>query len=779
MKIDITKETNSHLTFRETLNILKAHKWLILLTTSIFISISYIYIYFKEPIYLSYSIIKVKSSAKEPSKDLINSKISGLITKNVLEEISLLKTYKVNKQSLDSINFTTKYYKDLNNYKRTEIFGNTVAIDISDIQIYNTEIIGKVLTLTPTQDGDGYTLSYQIPYQDKIKQYLFGLDIFKFKTLTNNNYGKNIQNNFFKLKINKKFNFSYPIHFILNGGNRDIFEKIIYNKLNITQLEKDTSLIKISYEDTIPQRATLYVDALTKSFIDYSIESKNNHNSKTLNFIIKELKNIKQELKDSEKNLELHQISKNIVRPSEEGALYIKNLSTIEIKISENKLRKKLIKNLISFIQNNYNLDAIAPSISKLNDSNTLALITKLQNNQIREEELKLEYTNEYPELKNIHKKISKIRNQIEYNLKSLHTNIEYENINLLERKKTFEENMRELPSKERELVNITRNYEVKSKMYEYLLKKQAENNILQLSTFSDYQIIDNAYNTNKPVKPKRLLILILNIFLGLLLGFLLAFLKHSRNVYIHNKRDIEKMTSLQIYGTIPYYKQKKNTISLNQTVKSPFSEAFRNLRTNLQFTNQANNSTSILITSTIASEGKSTTAANLATILEMAKYRTIIVNFDLRKPALHKFFNVVNDKGISTYLSGQHSINEIIEPTEFANLDIIPSGPIPSNPSELILAKELPLLFKELKKRYEYIIIDTAPIGIISDTKTLMQFSDLNLIIIRENYAKKEFIVTLEEMISKHDFKKIGLILNASKEQGGEYGYGYSYEYK
>jgi len=328
-------------------------------------------------------------------------------------------------------------------------------------------------------------------------------------------------------------------------------------------------------------------------------------------------------------------------------------------------------------------------------------------------------------------------------------------------------------------LVNIKRNYEVKSKMYEYLLKKKAENKIIQLATSSNYQIIDKAYNSHIPIKPKRLFSILLGFILGLVIGSILAFIRENKNHYIRNKDDIKKLTNLPVYGSIPYFKQKKHKISLHNEAKSPFFESFRTLRTNLQFSNKKQRSTVILITSTIAGEGKSTTTANLATVLEMAKYKTIIVNFDLRKPTLHKFFDIDNNIGLSTYLMGENSLNEIILPTEFANLDIVPSGRIPSNPSELILSKELPRLFEKLKEMYEYIIIDTAPIGIISDTKMLMQYSDLNLIIIREDYAKKEFIATLEEIIEKHNFKNIGLILNASKAKGGEYGYGYSYEYE
>ncbi|CAA6811685.1 MAG: Tyrosine-protein kinase Wzc (EC [uncultured Sulfurovum sp.] len=770
------KRNHQELEFKTISNILKNYKWSIIFIVLLSILFAYLYIYFKTPTYQSYSIIKVKSDNKMKSGDLINNTSSTKGTKDVLEEISLLKTFKINNHSLDSVDFKVQYYKD-DYYKKVELFAHNIPISIRNIKISDPSIIGKMLTITP--HANGYTLSYTMPYFDKLKKSVLKRSQFNFDTLANNAYGKKIKNKFFKLQINQNFKFDHPIHIKIQGSKRDIFQMFIQKRLTVKQLEQDTSLIKISFEDTVPQRANQYVNALTKSFIDYSIESKNNHNSKTLNFITQELKKIKQELKNSEQELESHQVSKNIVQPSDQASIYIKNLSDIEIKISENKLKKKLISNLISFIKSNYNLDAIAPSVAKLNDNNTLELISKLQNNQIKEEELQLEYTNEYPELKTIKNQISKIRNQIEYNLKSLSTNIDYENTNFLQRKNSYENEMKKLPSKERELVNIKRNYEVKSKMYEYLLKKEAENNIIQLSTFSDYQIIDDAYTPNVPVSPKKLLIMATSILLGLLFATILSLIRYSRNAYIRNKQDIEQMTSLPIYGSIPYYKQIKNKISIHKELKSPFSEAFRTLRTNLQFISNKDEGKLMLITSTIAGEGKSTTAANLATILEMAKYKTIVVNFDLRKPTLHKFFDISNDKGISSFLSGRDSLHEIIIPTEYANLDIIPSGPIPTDPSELIFSKKLPLLFKQLKESYEYIIIDTAPIGIISDTKTLMQYSDLNLIIIRQDYAKKEFIHTLEEMIEKHQFKNIGLILNASKGVAGEYGYGYSYEYK
>ena len=766
---------SNELRVQDITTILKKYKWSISLFTILAALLSYTYLYFTPSMYNSYAIIKVKPNIKTQSGELINNTISSTKSKDVTEEISLLQTYKINNQALSDININIQYFVD-DGYKEVEIYKD-IPIEITGINILDPEVKGKKLTLTPNDKG--FTLNYFHSYKEKIQQAMFGSQLFTLGDTGILNYGEEIKNNYLSLTVNQLSKIDKPIHFIINGEQREVFENIIKDRLEITQLQKDTSLIKINYQDTIADRAQLYVDALAKSFVTYSIDSKNRQLNRTSDFIVEELTNIKKELKESEEQLEDYQVSKSFVEPSDQAKLYIQKLGDIEIQHAENKLKKKLVTNLIGFVENNSNLDAIAPSLSKLDDQSTLALITKLQDNQLLEEELSTEYTNEYPKLQSVRRQIENIRTKIASNLKSLRQDIDYENNSLTQRKQSYESKMRVLPSKERQLINIKRNYEVKSRMYEYLLKKKAESNIIQLATFSDYQIIDQAYNSYEPVNKKRSLILLLSTLLGLIFGSILALIRNKGNASIQDKEDIEKLTSLPIYGTIPFSKQKKYQLEVQSQAKSPFAESFRTLRTNLQFSKKENVATTILLTSTIAGEGKTTISANLATILDMARYKTVVINLDLRKPTLHKFFAVDNSIGVSTYLNGNHNVKEVIRATEFANLDIITSGPIPADPSELILSKRLPALFESLKEMYDYIVVDSAPIGIVTDTKTIMKHTDLNLIILREDYAKKEFIGTLEEMIAKYEFENVGLILNASKEQAGEYGYGYGYEYK
>jgi capsular exopolysaccharide synthesis family protein len=176
--------------------------------------------------------------------------------------------------------------------------------------------------------------------------------------------------------------------------------------------------------------------------------------------------------------------------------------------------------------------------------------------------------------------------------------------------------------------------------------------------------------------------------------------------------------------------------------------------------------------------EGKSTTVANLAAIFQMAEYKSIVIDLDLRKPTVYNYFNIDGSRGMSTYLSGKSSTGEIIQSTEYKYLDIIPSGPVPPNPSELILTGKLNKLLDELKTVYDYIFIDSAPLGLVTDTIHLMQYADTNLIVFRENYAKKSYVKDLNHLVERHDLKHVGIVINSVDNAHGSYGYGYGYGY-
>ncbi len=768
------KQINTdELNFEKLYSTIKEYKKLIIslmLTATVLMLVN---LYFKPSIYKSSAILEVKVKEKStgggaPSSDFLFNALSLGNGEQIDKEIEILKTFFVNREALEKTNFQISFYEK-ENFRKKEIYKKT-PIEIENIEIYDNKIIGKEIILSPK--GNFFTL--------KVKEATIP---FLSKSLTLNSeknyfYNREIKTDYFKLRINRKSSFNKPIYFVINGTKRQIYDEFISKNLKILQLNPNAPLLQISIEDNIPERANSYINTLCDTFIKQSIARKNEQNSKVLILINEQLKDIRKKLKESEGKLEKYKVSNQIAEPSIEAKNYIAKLSDLEIKLSENLLRERLIRNLIKFTQHNKNLDAIAPSLMELNDTPTLQLISSLQTLQLKAKELSSEFTERYPKLIAIKQQIYQIRQKILLNLKNLRSSIVQKTISLKNKKKSYEEKIKTLPKKEKKLVNLKRDYEVSSNMYNYLLKKKTENKLMMAATLSSYRIIDKAHTTGKPVKPKRALLMVVAPLVGLLLGIIIAVILQGLSGKINSKKELEKLTDLPLFGVIPKFKEKKNAeLEVYDNPNTPFTESYRSLRSNLQskMEKDSKGSKIILITSIIAGEGKTTITSNLASVFQMAGYRSIIINLDLRKPTLHNNFNLKNEKGMSGFLDGKDRIQDIISYTKYKDLHIINSGKIPSNPSELILSTRLTQLLNDLKSNYDYIFIDTAPIGLVSDTIHLMKYSDINLIVFRENYAEKSFIEALNDIIEKNSLNNVGIVLNYSSATDA-YGYGYGY---
>ena len=750
------------------------YKWLILLTTLITTLMMVLFLYFSTSIYTSNSILEIKSKSKNssPNNFLLNS-LSGGSTQ-IDKEIEILKTFLINKQALEKVNFQVTYYKN-KNFKKVELYENS-PITIDNIEIVNNDIINKKLMIIPKETG--FSIKVENSLWDKLLKIVSPKKVINIDETLSYTYGEEIKNSFFKLTVNKKSIINENVYFTLHGNYRDVYDNIITKNLSIRQLNAKAPLIEIAFQDSIPSRGSKYVEELSKSFITQSITTKNEQNNKILMFIDKQLKNIKGTLNISEEKLENYKINNQVVDPSTQAKTYIRKFSDIEIELSENLLKQKLIENLIDFINNNHDLDAIAPSLMELNDQPTVKLISILQTFQLEKEELETEYTSKFPKLIIIKKKISSVRKKIISNIKNLKVTIMKKRSLLKNKKIMYENKIKNLPTKEKNLVNIQRNYQVSSNMYNYLLEKKTENELIVVATLSDYKIIDHAHASSDPIKPKGTLMLMIAPMLGLFFGIVLAVILKSLNNKISNKEELENLTDLPLLGIIPLYKNKKAKLEVYNNSNSEFTESYRSLRTNLPTKKEDGTANIILVTSTVENEGKTTLVSNLASVFQMAGYKSIILNLDLRKPTLHGYFDLKNEKGMSSYLSGEDSIQDIIFSTRYPNLHVITSGPIPANPSELILSHKFNSLLDILKTRYDYIFIDSAPVGLVSDTIHLMKFTDTNIIIFKENQAEASYLEAIHGIIEKSNIKNVGIVLNQSKSKTKSYGYGYGYGY-
>ena len=382
-----------------------------------------------------------------------------------------------------------------------------------------------------------------------------------------------------------------------------------------------------------------------------------------------------------------------------------------------------------------------------------------------------------YPEVIKINKNIKHMKNTIINIIKNMKKNIK-------ERKILFEKSIASkqkvldrLPADERIFGHLNRKFTINEKIYSYLLEKHSETAIIRASTVSKNRILDKALLPSPSVKPKRYIIVLVGLFIGLFLGIAFVLIKNLLNDKIKSEDDITK-SNLPMLGSIPKINSEHNQIKVFSSPKSSVAESFRNLRTNLQFMLGSKDVHIISVTSTVGGEGKTTVCTNLGAIMSMAGKKTIILSLDMRKPTLHTKFKLLNRNGMSTVLSENARLSEVIQKTKYENIDIVASGPIPPNPSELIQSKVMENIIEKLKRTYEVIIFDTPPVGLVTDARILMQHSNTTIYVLRAGYSKKSFLNNIKELSKIDNIKGLSVLLNEVKLEDQKYSYGYSTSY-
>ena len=715
------------------------YKWLILVLMVLFVLLAKSYLYFIPSTYESYAIIKVKTDEKAVgTQDFLRDTLLQTNAAGIDQEVSILKTYQVNQKALEKVNFEVQYFKN-EAYKKVEMY-DSLPIEIDDFTYKNRAAFGGFITLSPQRNG--FTLESETIVSSKVYP-----------------YDEPIETPFFTATVLKHKDLREPIYLKINGSQRSIYEGIIKSKLSVYRADLKSNLIQISFQDTIPQRANNYLNALSEAYIEQSVKKKNTTNNKILEFLDHQLEKTKAELEVSENALESYQSENATIDPSVKSTNFFEKLSNIDLQLSEINLKKQLIQNLARYIKHNRNLDAIAPTLLEFNDQSTIKLIDSLNVLQREEDELVLEFTDSYPRLVQIRKRMRGIKQKVVLNIKNLGDVLSIKHKSLLKQKGKYESILTSLPKKEKKLIAYKRNYEVKSKMYTYLLEKKSENELIKVASISDYEAVDKAYTPSSPVAPKRTMMLIVAGLVGLALGVFFALIRSLMMDKVKTKKDVELLTKLPIYGNIPLYKDKMLVTVL-------LEEAYRKLAMNLQFFKKEDEGNIVLISSMIQGEGKTTTLVSLSAIFQSTRCKSIIIDLDMQNPSLHEHFGMEQQySGISTYLSERDNLGNVIFSTIHPNLNIITSGPTAPNPVELMLSPRLEELLTTLKREYDYIFIDTGSFDVALETFYLMQYSDVNLVVFRESYSKKSSIADLEKLIREKGLQNIGLVLKTMPE--------------
>lgn len=761
---------NDEIDLKDLFKTIMKYKYIIALFAIIFTLAAAVFAYVKPSVYSSFATIELQEEKNSfNADDALKQAFSGGSV-NVENQIEILKSKSLQDKAIKELFLKTRYFT-VKNYRQREFYKNSPFIVLD--KVIEDTVYGTTFNLTPIDD-ESFRLEIK-PISKYSKRGILALlgvqPLEDYELITYDKvhkYDENIVTEWFNFSI-KKFAPLEEEEYSFSFVHPSIASNIYFNNLSVSQVSELSSILRISIEDGVSLRAKDLLNSLFKAYLEQEVIRKTEVANLSLDFIDNQLAEINTKLKSSESDLETYKEANDVIVLSDKAKTVTQQLVEYESKLQEISVEENILNNLLQYISNNQNLSGLTVGSINFADPALAILIKNLHELSTQKDTLLLDYTELHPDVQKLNKSIASLRRQIIGSLQS--------NLKQLQQRKSasnelingYKRSLETLPKQERELTRLNRHFSVNEKVYSFLLEKRAETAILKSSTISNARVLDEALNFNKPIKPKRVLIVLVGMILGVIFGLAYAFLREFFNNTIKNTEEIEKYSTMPIYGVIPFNKGKKT--------KSIFEEAFRSIRTNLQFLPQNEKSRVISITSSVSGEGKTTISAKLAEIIAQTDKKVIVLDLDLRKASVHKEFGIPNNIGMSNYLTHQNTLEEVIKKTNAANVDVITTGILPPNPSELILTDTMKNLLDELKKSYDYIIMDTPPVGLVTDALILMNYSDISFTVVRANYTRKEFIKNLDRLSKEHSHNHVGMILNGV-EIGDKYGYGYGVSY-
>ncbi len=557
-----------------------------------------------------------------------------------------------------------------------------------------------------------------------------------------------------------------------------------YQNIKVENDDKAPSILKLSLEGNNKARIVEYLNQTVEVLIKSQLENKNLFAENTIKYIDTTLALMEGKLKEANDDLKSFSKNKNLTEIEEGGKI-------VQGRMMELDLEKDLITRKINYynVLNNYLTKSDdysklpAPSVAGIDDPNIMSNVTNLISLSVKRSET--EYAVKSQVLLNgIDNEIASVRRVLLENIKAAKAAIQFSYSQVNSKIYTAESNIKQLPDDKQELIRIMRKYNLSDNIYQTYLQKRSEASIVKAANLSDIKFIDSAKDIGGGlIGPKTDTNYVLAFLLGFLIPLFIIILIFVFNNSIQNTDDLVALTSIPLIGTVGV-NTSKSYLAVFDKPKSALSESFRAIRSSLQFLYKKQNlsgTKTLMLTSTISGEGKTFCSINIATVFALSEKKTVIVGLDLRKPKLFKDFNLSNDAGVVNYLIGQKSLAEITSKTQIPFLDVITSGPIPPNPSELIMSDAMKEMIDELKTKYDYIILDTPPVGLVTDAVELAAFADIVIYVMRQNVTKKGMPNLLNNMVKRGELSNVSIVLNGFENKakyGTAYGYGYGYGY-
>lgn len=686
----------------------------------------------------------------------------------ITNQIRVLQSHDLISKTLDKLDFQISYYI-VGRVKTTEIQQiDAFSVDITLVEsfgsLYGVPFDIKIL------DQNSFVISFVNDGQNVQRSHRFDTDIVEDEYLLRLNRNNLLSDETFtKLKDNN-------YRFVVNSKSYLISS---YKEALEIVNEDRTSILAITVKDHMAFKAKMFLDTLSHTYIDYTIQSQIHLNENTLSYIDRQLVGITHILDSIETNLEVYKKEKDILDLSREQTEFFQKLLTYEGEKREQHLRLETLASLEDYLVTKTDERLLPPALYITDDTFLRTSLTELYNLEVQRSQVSYDVKDMSPGSERISKTIQQLRSNIMVYINNLRSAIK-DRIKDVDIEIAYYENLlRKLPQSQREILNIERNLSVNEKMYVYLLEKQANTIIARAAIVPEVGIIEVARSIGV-VGPQKMKIVYYFLAGGLLLSLIVAFIRSLFFDRIQNSRELKQITNLPILGSVPRSNEGGDErLVVAKHSRSNIAESFRSIRTNLQYFSDHDGSKTILLTSLHPGEGKTFCSINTAAIIASADKKVMLLDFDMHKPKVHQSLELNNEIGLSSYIVGKSSLEDVIQRADLANVDVITAGPVPPNASELVLSPRVDQLLARLKEMYDYIIIDTPPLMLISDSMVLMRAVDIGMFVMNTDKATRAGVRHLEELVESNKLTHTALILNNVKLKKWRYYYGrYSYNY-
>lgn len=740
----------------------KLWPWL-LVSLTLCISLAFVYYKLGVPIYTTTASILVQDDKKGTDFGDANllSDFGLLLNKSSVDnEMEIFKSRSLMTQVVRELQLNIRYFVE-GKLQQKEIYG------ARPLSFYLLELPARMQT--PPEyviTVNRLDKTFKLSYEDKVIKGRLGdtLQLHVGKVILNAESGL------------ARWNAEMP--FSVRVGGLDATVKRYMSLLKVTVPNKLVSVIDIGINDALPEKGEVIVNALINAYLQANVNDKNRMADSTVKFIDERLKLVFGELSGIEHEIENFKTVNKITDVSEQARLLLDNTSEFGKQKTAQEVQLAVVNELESFLKNNLNDARTVPSSLVMQDPNFVSLVSQYNQLQLERDKRLMSQTVEHPAVKTLDDQLKNLRLDLLSSIASIKKGIQVSIAELQKRTSAFEGLITKVPAKERVFLDYSRQQAIKQELYLFLLKKREETAISKSSTIANARIVDMAKADTTPISPVKKRILMMGLILGLIIPFAISYGRDFLNNKISSQEDIVAYTNVPILSEIGH-NEEESVIAINATSRTVIAEQFRALRTNLQYVLTGDEKKLILITSSMSGEGKSFLSINLCSSLGLAGKKVILLELDLRRPRISEDLRL-QKSGFTNFIVGKDlNWQQWIQQSAIQdNFDVLSSGPLPPNPSELLMLPKVGELFNELKKHYDYIVVDSAPIGLVTDAQVIAPYADLTLYVVRHHFTFKQQLKMVEKLFVKKTLPKMNLIVNDIMMEKPVYGYGYGYDF-